>query len=210
MIHKNRSVLNWKFKDVGSTSSHMVLGNFLHILFQHAITNKKYDKAQLNSLVLELLEKKQIISQLYDSNLNEEFVLKETSIYLASIEKWLQENVTLSKQTKSTQKNFQILDICDIEESIWSPKYGIKGKLDLTLKTNIKLSAYKSLSTSLKKENLDKIQTHVIPVELKSGRTTFSVEHEGQVILYSLLNNEKEKLRLWSFALLKRHEYEIY
>lgn len=186
-------MLNNKFKDVGATSSHMVLGNFLHILFQHAIMNKKYDKVQLNSLIMDLLKRKQIISQLYDSNLDEEFVLKETSIYLASIEKWLQENVNHDKITKSLTKNFQIQDVCDIEESIWSPKYGIKGKLDLTLKSEIKLSAYKNLSNMLKKENINQTQTHVIPVELKSGRTTFSAEHEGQVMLYSLLNSEKRK-----------------
>ena len=132
-------------------------------------------------------------------------MLRETQVYLDSIEKWLRENVTMSTQTKSATlagKNFQISDICDIEESIWSPTYGVKGKLDLTLRTNIRMSAYKnlssgsSLSNNFKKENKpvpNGVTSHVIPVELKSGKTTFSVEHEGQVMLYSLLNYEKRR-----------------
>jgi len=82
----------------------------------------------------------------------------------------------------------------DIEESIWSPKYGIKGKIDLTLQLEIKMSAYATLAKkTTEKSEANKIETHVVPVELKSGRTTFSAEHEGQVMLYSLLNKEKRK-----------------
>ncbi len=98
------------------------------------------------------------------------------------------------KQQQAT-KSFRIVDICDIEESIWSPKYGVKGKLDLTLRASIKMSAYKHLApitnnvVQSSKEEVE--QQHVIPVELKSGKTTFSAEHEGQVMLYSLLNQEK-------------------
>lgn len=151
---------------------------------------------------MEMLRKKQIINQLYEANVDEEFIIKETSIYLVSIEKWLRENLNLGTKTLSSvgqqaQKNFQISDVCDIEESIWSPKYGIKGKLDLTIKSDIRLASFKNLSSSFKvKENshaLNQMQTHVIPVELKSGRTTFSAEHEGQVMFYALLNSERSQ-----------------
>lgn len=69
----------------------------------------------------------------------------------------------------------------------------MKGKLDLTLQTEIKVSAYKNLVGAAKKPN-NLPESYTIPVELKSGRTTFSAEHEGQVVLYSLLNEEKRKL----------------
>jgi DNA replication ATP-dependent helicase Dna2 len=185
----------------------MVLGSLLHVLFQTAISHKKYLKSDLNQLLIEFLKKKQIIAQLYNAGLDEQHVLRETGIYLESIETWLKENLAfLNLKTTQNSKNFQINDICDIEESIWSPKYGVKGKLDLTMKTNVKLGAFRTLSSSLsiknnfKKEqnssaavnsNLNSIHSHIIPVELKSGKTTFSAEHEGQVQLYSLLNYEK-------------------
>lgn len=188
----------------------MILGNILHVLFQFAITSKKSDKDELSKLIMRILEKKQIINQLYDGGLDEEFILKETAVYLHSIEKWLKENLNLNPTGKSAPartlsnlsknshassgKNLQIQDICDIEESIWSPKYGFKGKLDLTVQADIKLSAYKSLATkSNVPSNANQVQTFTIPVELKSGRTTFSAEHEGQVMFYSLLNKEKRQ-----------------
>ncbi len=207
-----RSVLNWSFKDTGSGSIHMVLGNILHELFQSSITNRKYEKNELNALLIDILKRKQIVNQLYESNMSEEHVLKETCVYLASIEKWLHQHVKVPLSTNNgfgfkkavapnndAAKNLQITNVCDIEESIWSPKYGCKGKLDLTLQVEIKPSAFKTLGSNnnnagAKKCNDQlKTESHVIPVELKSGRTTFSAEHEGQVMLYSLLNNEKRK-----------------
>lgn len=56
------------------------------------------------------------------------------------------------------------------------------------------MSAYSSIAKkTTEKKDLLKTETHVVPVELKSGRTTFSAEHEGQVMLYSVLNKEKRK-----------------
>jgi DNA replication ATP-dependent helicase Dna2 len=120
----------------------MILGNILHGLFQMSITNKKYEKNELKSLLIEILKQKNIVNQMYEADLNEDGILKETQIYLQSIEKWLHENIKMpvlrsvqqQQQYKkcidqtASSKNLQITNVCDIEESIWSPKYGIKGK----------------------------------------------------------------------------------
>lgn len=56
------------------------------------------------------------------------------------------------------------------------------------------MSAYSALAKkTTEKSAMAKLESHVVPVELKSGRTTFSAEHEGQVMLYALLNREKRK-----------------
>ncbi len=77
---------------------------------------------------MELLRQKQIVNQMYECNMSEEHVLQETGVYLASIEKWLQEHVKIPLGSSgksgqngavSTMKNFQISNVCDIEESIW-------------------------------------------------------------------------------------------
>ena len=216
----DRSALNWKFKDGagGSGATAMVLGNILHMLFQLSITNRRSDKQQLNALLMDLLKQKQIITQMYEANMSEEFVLKETCVYLASIEKWLRDTIKMplkdgNKRTHngdlktpasatSSNKNFHITNVCDIEESIWSPKYGIKGKLDLTLQLDMNKQAFRHLFHAHTTSNAQRTthqqqaacqESHVIPVELKSGKTTFSAEHEGQVMLYSLLNSEKRR-----------------
>ena len=184
----------------------MLLGSLLHLLFQEAIKTSKTSKSDLNLLLSELLKRKIIVSQLFEGDINVDNIMQEAVSYLESIEKWLREYVkikptltknndftnnsksTFSSSTNNNKNNemkFQVLNVQDIEESIWSPKYGVKGKLDLTLQIE------KHKEISIKKQTT--IEIDIIPVELKSGRSTFSVEHEGQVMLYALLNKEKRK-----------------
>lgn len=59
----------------------------------------------------------------------------------------------------------KIDSIQDIEENIWCPELGIKGKIDVSISSN-------------------KI---TMPVELKTGRARVSLEHRGQVMLYILM-----------------------
>ncbi len=78
----------------------MVLGNILHGLFQHSITTKKYELTEMKKLLMQILERKQVINQLYESDTNEEFILKETEIYMTMIEKWLHEHVKIPLSRK--------------------------------------------------------------------------------------------------------------
>lgn len=57
----------------------------------------------------------------------------------------------------------------DIEENIWLPKLGMKGRVDATLEVTV---------NSKRK---------IMPLEIKTGRPSFSVEHKGQIILYVMM-----------------------
>lgn len=63
----------------------------------------------------------------------------------------------------------KISHIHDIEENIWLPKLGIKGKVDVTVEVKI---------NSKKK---------IMPLEIKTGKPSFSLEHRGQIILYIMM-----------------------
>ena len=52
----------------------------------------------------------------------------------------------------------KIVEICDIEENFWSPRLGVKGKIDLTVKT----------------ENC-RGEINVEPLELKTGKVEMSM-----------------------------------
>lgn len=71
------------------------------------------------------------------------------------------------------KNNFRgrITHIHDIEESIWEPKLGIKGKVDITAEVKI---------NSKRK---------ILPIEIKTGKPSFSLEHKGQIILYIMMMN---------------------
>jgi len=58
------------------------------------------------------------------------------------------------------------------------PQLGIKGKIDVSVRTkrnrHIQVGAFAS-------------SQHAIPLELKTGRASFSMEHKGQLILYQMM-----------------------
>ena len=73
----------------------------------------------------------------------------------------------------------RVESIMDIEENIWSPRLGIKGKVDLTIQVKLKDKDKKGRTCK------------TMPLELKTGRPSGSAEHRGQVILYSMMMSER-------------------
>jgi DNA replication ATP-dependent helicase Dna2 len=69
----------------------------------------------------------------------------------------------------------------DIEENIWSPRLGLKGKVDATLQ--IKMRRGKGAESS-----------HRVPLEIKTGkmfRKQGTLEHRAQLSLYSLMLRDR-------------------
>ena len=67
--------------------------------------------------------------------------------------------------------------LLDVEEHIWSPRFGMKGNIDATVESTI----------------VDDRGRRVVklPLELKSGKATASVCHEAQTTLYTLLMSDR-------------------
>ena len=78
------------------------------------------------------------------------------------------------KKVQKEQWKGKIIEVCDIEENFWSPRLGIKGKIDLTVKT----------------EN-SRGETCVQPLELKTGKASHSSSHQGQVMLYCMMSGDR-------------------
>ena len=74
--------------------------------------------------------------------------------------------------------NLSFHQVLDIEENIWSPKYGCKGKVDATVRIHAQSN------------------TKVSPLEVKSGisrNSLGSIDHRAQVILYTMMLEERYK-----------------
>lgn len=63
--------------------------------------------------------------------------------------------------------NIEVMKALDIEESIWSPRFGLKGKIDVTVGVKI----HRGCKTKYK----------MMPLELKTGKESNSIEHRSQV-----------------------------
>lgn len=75
-------------------------------------------------------------------------------------------------------QRMKVLKVHDIEDNIWSPKYGLKGKVDVT--ALVQIHDYRS-----------KPQNKVLPLELKTGKASFSAEHQAQVAMYTMMMDNR-------------------
>jgi len=76
-----------------------------------------------------------------------------------------------------------ITGVLDTEEEIWSPKYGLKGKIDVTVQAHV----LEKPSDSVKQIP----HPHIFPLEIKTGRQPNGIEHIAQTMLYTLLLSDR-------------------
>uniref|UniRef100_A0A4W6FYB0 DNA replication ATP-dependent helicase/nuclease n=1 Tax=Lates calcarifer TaxID=8187 RepID=A0A4W6FYB0_LATCA len=75
-----------------------------------------------------------------------------------------------------------VTELADIEENVWCPRFGLKGKIDVTAHVRIQRPQNGSHRA---------LEERTVPLELKTGRESNSIEHRSQVILYTLMSMER-------------------
>uniref|UniRef100_A0A8D2LPX6 DNA replication ATP-dependent helicase/nuclease DNA2 n=1 Tax=Varanus komodoensis TaxID=61221 RepID=A0A8D2LPX6_VARKO len=165
-----KAILSEKFR---SGSRPMLIGTILHEIFQKAGTNFTQEKLQEIAFSV-------VHGLKYQLNLNENDIMQDIEEYLPSFIKWA-ENF-MSKFNHSSQPNMQlklprdidyssctvkVTEILDVEENIWCPRFGLKGKIDVTVGVKI--------------HHRSKTHFKIMPLELKSGKESNSIEHRSQV-----------------------------
>lgn len=97
--------------------------------------------------------------------------------------------LTNTRSTSSHPSYLAITKLLDVEEDIWSPTYGLKGKLDATVHAVISDPAP---STPFSRGNPERaLASGPVPLELKTGRAVAGLEHRAQTMLYTLLLSER-------------------
>lgn len=82
--------------------------------------------------------------------------------------------------SSATKSLLALTGLHDIEEEMWSPTYGLKGKVDASVQVTIKEDKVAGKKTSW-----------TMPFEIKTGRSTGGSEHRAQTMLYTLLMAER-------------------
>ncbi|PLW11381.1 hypothetical protein PCANC_21857 [Puccinia coronata f. sp. avenae] len=85
-----------------------------------------------------------------------------------------------------------ITGVLDTEEEIWSPKYGLKGKIDVTVEAHVLETPADSKNRFFKPHNSSDPQ--IYPLEIKTGRQPSGIEHIAQTMLYTLLLSDRYKV----------------
>lgn len=177
---RRKSVLNERFRGMDSGNKSMLIGSLVHQLFQDVVKDKITSRERLETLMRQLVSHPRMLCEMYGLSITEAAIYEEMSNYLPRILSWSQRylgsglvQIQDGDVPRKNQWQGNILEVNDIEENIWSPKFGVKGKVDLTVKARSRGS------------------TKVVPLELKTGRSSFSAEHRGQVTLYSMMSADR-------------------
>ncbi|KFQ97694.1 DNA replication ATP-dependent helicase/nuclease DNA2, partial [Nipponia nippon] len=183
-----RAVLSERFRGSESGSRQTLIGTILHEIFQQSVTNNLAQE-KVEELANKIVYGQKYLKEMYYLNLKQSEIMQEVEEYLPSFFKWAEDfmhnpanqNTMQLKLSSGEKTDFsskvEIVDILDIEESIWSPRFGLKGKIDVTARVKI--------------HRQSGVQSRIMPLELKSGKESNSIEHRSQVILYTLLNLER-------------------
>ncbi|XP_011497462.1 PREDICTED: DNA replication ATP-dependent helicase/nuclease DNA2 [Ceratosolen solmsi marchali] len=157
----------------------MLIGSLTHELLQMVLDKDIKDMKSISGLLNEILKSKNAIYMMYSAGISTSDCKNLMRPAVAQIYKFIQQYITGNRSEIIGAQNFdgKIEKICDIEETVWMPTLGLKGKIDLTVEVS-KKSTNKSCPN---------VERRILPLELKTGKVSFSNEHQGQLILYAML-----------------------
>jgi len=154
-------------------------GNLVHELFQWALKRRDFSESGLLSESRAILKK--YTMEMIGSRLEQDEALEHMKEMIPRVGTWGRTFMTTGSHPYPTNKigygqnrsvATRIKSVIDIEENIWSPAYGLKGKVDVTME--------------IEHEG----KSRVVPFELKTGKKN-GVKFRGQLGLYSLMMAER-------------------
>ncbi|XP_058462703.1 DNA replication ATP-dependent helicase/nuclease DNA2 isoform X2 [Malaya genurostris] len=168
---QRRGVLQERFRSIDLDSKIMTIGTIVHELLQKTLRNKLTNIEDIVQLGKEYINSKEMVNMLYACQMSKSEAAKEIEPFYTKIHDFLKKHVY--NQSSSFKSEIHIHAIKDIEENIWCHQLGLKGKIDVTVEA--------------KCDNSEQVQ--LMPLELKTGRASFSAEHKGQIALYEMMMN---------------------
>ncbi|XP_068587225.1 DNA replication ATP-dependent helicase/nuclease DNA2 isoform X1 [Cebidichthys violaceus] len=187
-----RAVLGDMFKSFDGGSKQMLNGTMVHEVFQRAATAKDFSLETLSKMADQALCRPQYLGDMYSLGVSQEEMKQELHDYLPSLEHWAKEylssltpkgiSLKINSRCQDLATVVTVAELADIEENVWSPRFGLKGKIDVTARVRIQKPPRGSHRMS---------EERTVPLELKTGKESNSIEHRSQVILYTLMSLER-------------------
>ncbi|KAJ1667443.1 DNA replication endonuclease-helicase Dna2 [Coemansia sp. RSA 1646] len=199
-----RAVLRDRIRQISDGSpptTVMLIGTLLHDLFQTCALSNRWDNTTMSETIRSLIADN--IALLWECQIDETSVQQQIfeciPVYQAWAKSYMHRNARCGSRysihrDSSNQRNqmnaadpsedskaMAISKVINMEENVWSPKFGLKGKIDLTV-----LAQYTCHGALIE------------PFELKTGRITDNASHRAQLTLYTLLLSERYDLDIRS------------
>ncbi|BFG01759.1 DNA replication ATP-dependent helicase/nuclease DNA2 [Drosophila madeirensis] len=168
---RRKAVLQERFRGLQWNNRVMVVGTLVHELFQRVLTDKTYTRSHVLTILKYMLQNPYYGQFLYGGGITHQEITEEMQRFVNPIVRFANQFLLDKIPTMPTPTNFRgrIVEVKNTEENLWVPQLGLKGKVDVSVSVNTSMNP--------------------IPLELKTGRSTFSIEHTGQLILYQMMNS---------------------
>lgn len=149
----------------------MIIGTLVHELLQTVLAQRLRTRAQVLDALQQMLQTSSLAHMLYAGQLSRAEIELQMHKFVEPIVAFVAQY--LEGQTPAVllpeMYRGRIEEINDIEENLWVPQLGLKGKVDVSVRV--------------------RKNKQPIPLELKTGRASFSMEHKGQLLLYELMHS---------------------
>eukprot|EP00850_Spirogloea_muscicola_P021699 SM000258S09115 [mRNA] locus=s258:101308:109073:- [translate_table: standard] len=174
-----RAVLDERVQAKEATAA-ALKGTILHQLFQAALLGDANSLELLSAQAWDIVQKH--IDALYEIKAKETVVYEElmdkAPQILDFVETFMQAQKSVDFGSKQGMRSICKAEVLDIEESISSPTYGLKGMIDASVKIQ---EVGRGAS--------------IMPFELKTGASVSGqtlLEHRAQVMIYTILMSERQ------------------
>ncbi|CAC5382063.1 DNA2 [Mytilus coruscus] len=128
-----KGVLSEKFKGCDKGNQQMLYGSIIHFVFQQVLQKGLTSEEQILKEATTTVQQARFLHDMYKCNATEGEVLEEIKKYIPQMKKWLDQYTNLASTCSQKKEDLNITKVTDIEENIWCPRYGVKGKIDLTV-----------------------------------------------------------------------------
>ncbi|KEI42381.1 uncharacterized protein L969DRAFT_42474, partial [Mixia osmundae IAM 14324] len=185
-----KAILQERLRATSEITEALVYGNLLHEVMQRCLVAGRFDLAARTQAIEGLLANTRCLERLWALSLDRAAVQSELLSRSAGLPTWA-ERYCNSEEPKAeaklvdprsvdkTAETLSLRKILDIEEDIWSPRLGLKGKIDASVEVQVHDETSRSDVVAIS------------PLEIKTGRMLSNMIHRAQTMLYTLLMSER-------------------
>lgn len=182
-----KSVLQAKFKSIGDYTEALVHGNLIHRLLQQCLTQTDFSTAGMRKKVQAIVSSS--LEELMAIDQSDDTAIDLLNKQIPDLQKFLYTYLGKNPKPKATLardkgpdaqkllgcKTISISRVLHVEDHIWSPTYGLKGMIDAAVEMTFWPNS----------------KTLIVPLEIKTGKSSRFVSHRAQTALYSLLMSDR-------------------
>ncbi|MCJ1248384.1 Tripartite DNA replication factor [Trapelia coarctata] len=182
-----RAVLQDRVKATNEANGPQVYGHILHEIFQEAMKANRWDTEFLAKTIETIAAR--YLETLFEIHVEIVQALDHLKSKVPELQSWAQVFVTarprpdaVVKDRNGTHALMSVNKLLDVEEHVWSPKYGLKGNVDATVQV-------------LMKDGTEE-RTLTVPFEIKTGKNHSNAAHKAQTALYTLLLSDRYDVQI--------------